>query len=154
MLGHFVIPISIWIFSMSSASGEDLLLSVRQTDDVVVHLPPSSKSNTSNTSKSNTSTIYMVIALHGMGPNYPDLFQHEVAWDSLADSTGEFVVVYPLGSVCIGGSGCVGTLGMEEVAVSQLRTILPFSTMSLMLSSKNFHIFQKRQWLLASQLEG
>ena len=54
------------------------LLSVRQTDDVVVHLPPSSKSNTSNTSKSNTSTIYMVIALHGMGPNYPDLFQHEV----------------------------------------------------------------------------
>ena len=54
------------------------LLSVRQTDDVVVHLPPSSKSNTSNTSKSNTSTIYMVIALHGMGPNYPDLFQNEV----------------------------------------------------------------------------
>jgi len=108
MLGHFLIPISIWIFSMSSASGEDLLLSVRQTDDVVVHLPPSSKSNTSNTSKSNTSTIYMVIALHGMGPNYPDLFQHEVAWDSLADSTGEFVVVYPLGSVCIGGSGLCG----------------------------------------------
>jgi len=106
MLGHFLITISIWIFSMSSASGEDLLLSVRQTDDVVVHLPPSSKSNTSNTST--TMPIYMVIALHGMGPNYPDLFQNEVAWDSLADSTGEFVVVYPLGSVCIGGSGLCG----------------------------------------------
>ena len=49
------------------------LLSVRQTDDVVVHLPPSSKSNIST-----TMPIYMVIALHGMGPNYPDLFQHEV----------------------------------------------------------------------------
>ena len=71
------------------------LLSVRQTGDVVVHLPPTSKSNTfksntstsnSNTSKSNnpksnnstTKPSYMVVALHGMGPNYPDLFQHEV----------------------------------------------------------------------------
>ena len=66
------------------------LLSVRQTDDVVVHIPPTSKSNTfksntstsnSNPSKSNNSTnepSYMVLALHGMGPNYPDLFQHEV----------------------------------------------------------------------------
>ena len=52
------------------------LLSVRQTDDVVVHLPPSSMSNTSNSST--TMPIYMVIALHGMGPNYPDLFQNEV----------------------------------------------------------------------------
>ena len=49
------------------------MLTVRQTDDVVVHLPPMMVS-------SNTSTMpsYMVIALHGMGPNYPDLFQHEV----------------------------------------------------------------------------
>ena len=66
------------------------------------------------------SSLDMVIALHGMGPNYPDLFQHEVgwpslhclrkkgfffhcgiqvAWDSLADATGEFVVVYPLGDI-------------------------------------------------------
>merc|ERR1711990_453682 len=103
MLGHFAIAISIWIQCISSVSGEDLLLSVRQTDDLVVHLPPTSNSNTSITMPS-----YMVVALHGMGPNYPDLFQHEVAWDSLADSTGDFVVVYPLGSVCIGGSGLCG----------------------------------------------
>jgi len=109
MLGHFVIPIFVCFYFVSSASGEDLLLSVRQIDDVVVHLPPSFKSNISKTSKSNTSKpIYMVIALHGMGPNYPDLFQHEIAWNSVADSTGEFVVVYPLGSVCIGGSGLCG----------------------------------------------
>ena len=52
------------------------MLTVRQTDDVVVHLPPSS----------NTSTMpsYMVIALHGMGPNYPDLFQHEVKKEEFA----------------------------------------------------------------------
>ena len=43
---------------------------------LLVHLPPSSMSNTSNSST--TMPIYMVIALHGMGPNYPDLFQHEV----------------------------------------------------------------------------
>ena len=96
MLGHFVISISIWIFSIRSASGEDLvkirlkfmameifilftqLLSVRQADDVVVHLPPSSKSSTSRSNTSITVPSYMVVALHGMGPNYPDLFQHEV----------------------------------------------------------------------------
>jgi len=95
-----MISLCIWATFSTLASGEDLLLSVRQKEDVVVHLP--------TTYNNSMSSLDMVIALHGMGPNYPDLFQHEVAWDSLADATGEFVVVYPLGSVCIGGSGLCG----------------------------------------------
>ena len=51
------------------------LLSVRQKEDVVVHLP--------TTYNNSMSSLDMVIALHGMGPNYPDLFQHEVGWPSL-----------------------------------------------------------------------
>ena len=94
MLRNFVIPIFICIFSISSATGEDLvnlrfklifipffftflqLLSVRQADDVVVHLP-------SNSNNSTRMPSYMVIALHGMGPNYPDLFQQEVMMNSV-----------------------------------------------------------------------
>ena len=49
---------------------------MRQADDVVVHLPPTSNNSTRMPS-------YMVIALHGMGPNYPDLFQHEVMINSV-----------------------------------------------------------------------
>ena len=71
------------------------MLTVRQTDDVVVHLPPMMVS-------SNTSTMpsYMVIALHGMGPNYPDLFQHEVKKEEISSA---FFPLTPQGGVGLFG---------------------------------------------------
>ena len=42
---------------------------------------------------------HRVVALHGMGPNYPDLFQHEVNFDKVADENGSFIVFYPLGKI-------------------------------------------------------
>ena len=40
-----------------------------------------------------------------MGPNYPDLLQHQIKFDDLADETGLFVVVYPLGKQDLGYNG-------------------------------------------------
>ena len=58
---------------------------MRQKEDVVVHLP--------TTYNNSMSSLDMVIALHGMGPNYPDLFQHEVGWPSLVYCPTQLTIV-------------------------------------------------------------
>ena len=89
------------------------LLSIRANDDVVVDVP-----------EQVVDDPHIVVALHGMGPNCPDLLQHQVMFDELADETGLFIVVYPLGeqghtynltqyyhckgSVCIGSATVCG----------------------------------------------
>jgi poly(3-hydroxybutyrate) depolymerase len=47
----------------------------------------------------------ILLALHGLGDNYPDNFQRATSFDQLSDETKDFVVVYPLGSTCIGTEG-------------------------------------------------
>ena len=51
------------------------------------------------------SAFGILLALHGLGDNYPDNFQRATAFDKLSDETNDFVVVYPLGSTCIGSEG-------------------------------------------------
>jgi len=66
----------------------DHVLSIRATNDTIIHVPPHYDAN---------SPIPVMLALHGMGENYPDNFQNEISMDEVADNE-TFVVVYPLGS--------------------------------------------------------
>jgi poly(3-hydroxybutyrate) depolymerase len=70
-------------------------LSIRETNDTVLHIPD----------ELNPDEFGIVLALHGLGDNYPDNFQRATRFDPLADETKEFVVLYPLGSTCIGSEG-------------------------------------------------
>jgi len=68
----------------------DHTFSTRATNDTIIHVPPGYDGR----------SIPVVLALHGMGPNYPDLFQSEISMDAVADNHN-FAVVYPLGSAAV-----------------------------------------------------
>lgn len=69
----------------------DHWLSIRATNDTIIHVP-----QFLNLSK----PVPLVVALHGLGANEPDLFQQETQMDRIALEQN-FVVVYPLGSPSI-----------------------------------------------------
>mmetsp|Transcript_6829 Transcript_6829/g.12521 ORF Transcript_6829/g.12521 Transcript_6829/m.12521 type:complete len:282 (+) Transcript_6829:30-875(+) len=81
--------------AMVSGAGAALLpagnhvLSVRVANDTVVHVPEASVGRQGK--------VPVVLALHGLGENYPGNFQKEIQLDQVADREG-FVTVYPLGS--------------------------------------------------------
>eukprot|EP00656_Telonema_subtile_P036649 TRINITY_DN40681_c0_g1_i1.p1 TRINITY_DN40681_c0_g1~~TRINITY_DN40681_c0_g1_i1.p1 ORF type:complete len:286 (-),score=58.37 TRINITY_DN40681_c0_g1_i1:231-1088(-) len=76
----------------------DHVISIRATNDTIIHVPPSYDGST---------PIPIVFALHGLGENYPGGFQSEVKFDAAADKHG-FATVYPLGSVSTFGAGITG----------------------------------------------
>lgn len=85
------------VLLVSSSQAADFSLSIRQDSDTLIHVPDGLVQNFS-----------IIVALHGMGSNYPDVFQHEISLDELGDGTGEFVTIYPLGSKCIGTTELCG----------------------------------------------
>eukprot|EP00658_Telonema_sp_P-2_P038491 TRINITY_DN27607_c0_g1_i3.p1 TRINITY_DN27607_c0_g1~~TRINITY_DN27607_c0_g1_i3.p1 ORF type:complete len:291 (+),score=55.81 TRINITY_DN27607_c0_g1_i3:80-952(+) len=74
----------------------DHTITIRAVNDTIIHIPPGA-----------TSQLPVLLALHGLGENYPDNFQHQVHLDAAADKHG-FATVYPLGSISTFGSGVTG----------------------------------------------
>lgn len=85
----------------SSVAGDlapgDHTISVRATNDTIIHVPAGYDG----------AELPVVIALHGLGENYPANFQSEIKLDTAADKHG-FATVYPLGSVSTFGTGITG----------------------------------------------
>ena len=79
------------LLNLAGLPSGDHVLSIRATNDTIIHVP-----ELLNTSKPTP----IVLALHGLGDNYPDLFQKQIQMDSVAQYEN-FVVVYPLGSPSI-----------------------------------------------------
>lgn len=86
LLVHTVVIAAV-AFSSSLSPG-DHLISIRVTNDTIIHVPPRYDAS---------HPIPVMLALHGLGDNYPDLFQKDIGMDAVADNE-TFVVVYPLGS--------------------------------------------------------
>ena len=120
MLRNFVIPISVWIFSISSASGEDLVNLRFKLIFILFSLFAASQREAYGRCgcppAPHLQQVHQDAQLHGDSPardgselsgsvpargddEFCVIFSTDlkVGWDSLADNTGEFVVVYPLG---------------------------------------------------------
>jgi poly(3-hydroxybutyrate) depolymerase len=79
-------------------------ISVRVTNDTIIHVPPRAANSLAEHAGS---AMPLVLALHGLGDNYPNLFQQSIKLDAVADEKG-FITVYPLGSVSTFGTGITG----------------------------------------------
>jgi hypothetical protein len=70
-------------------------LSIRETNYTILHIQD----------ELNPDEFGIVLALHGLGDNYLDNFQRATRFDPMANKMKEFILLYPLGSTCIGSEG-------------------------------------------------